>query len=218
MPTDLAIPIAFPDFMAQSDEINRKVPSGHAGIMIVNSSGTTAYYEYGRYDPPKNHGLVRKQTVPNATAGAGLTVKALKPAFAHLSTVSGHGGRLRAAWIELEGGAYAKMQSFAEQLLARNKDPKRMPYEIESNNCCTFARNVAAAGGASVGLPSGVLPFLLQGTIFPHIAEAAGTLKMTMSSPIPNAFMNQLQMAFPGLLYSPKDRWSSEGRGTLEIR
>ena len=100
MPSDLAIPVVFPDFKAHSDEINSDVPSGHAGMLIVNgANGVTAYYEYGRYDPPANFGLVRLQPVPNAASGAGLTVRALKPVFRRLSAVSGHAGRLRAAWI-----------------------------------------------------------------------------------------------------------------------
>jgi hypothetical protein len=217
MPTDLAVPMAFPDFKAHSDELDANIPSGHAGIMIVNSTGTTAYFEYGRYDPPVNRGLVRKQTVPNATKGAGITVKALKPAFRHLSQVSGHGGRLRAAWIELPVGAFGKMKTYAEQMLGKNSDADRTPYDIADNNCCTFARNVAAAGGAEVGLSSGVLPLILQGTIFPHVAELFGSLAMTMSSPIPNAFIEQLQMSFPGLQFRPKDQWTSEGSGDLEV-
>ena len=66
-------------------------------------------------------------------------------------------------------------------------------------------------------MSSGLLPYLLQGTIVPHIAELAGSLALTMSSPIPNAFMNQLQMSFPGLEYRPKDSWTSEGRGDLSV-
>ena len=218
MATDLAIPIAFPDFMAHSDEINTNVPSGHAGILIVNgANGVTAYYEYGRYDPA-NIGLVRQQHIPNATSGSGLTVRALKPAFQQLSAVSGHGGRLRAAWIELPTGSSAPMIHYAEQRMALNSHPDRPRYEIATNNCCTFARDVAAAGGASVGMPIGAGAYILQGTIFPHIAELFGSLVWTMSSPVPNAFIEQLQQSFPGLQYRPQNQWSSEGSGTLSIQ
>lgn len=85
MPQDLAVPIAYPDFKARSDEIQSDVPSGHAGILFASGgTGTTLYFEYGRYDPPQNLGLVRRVPIPNVAPGR-LTVASLKPAFRRLS-------------------------------------------------------------------------------------------------------------------------------------
>jgi len=214
MANDLAIPIAFPDFMARSDEIQQDVPSGHAGILFASgATGTTMYFEYGRYDPPGNIGLVRRQTIPNSAA-RGLSVRALKPALRRLSQASGHGGRLRAAWIEVPDGGFARMKTFAEQRMQMNNNPGRTHYSIASNNCCTFARDVAEAGGAAVGLAPG-WAVVLQGTIFPHALRAFGSLALTMSSPIPNAFLTQLLAAHPGVEFQQKDTWTSVGSGDL---
>ena len=112
MPNDVVTPIAFPDYKAHSDEIGSDVPSGHAGVMFASAAtGMTLYYEYGRYDPPANIGLVEKRTIPNVAAGT-LTVGKLKPVFRKLSQTSGHGGRLRAAWIELPAGSFERMKVF----------------------------------------------------------------------------------------------------------
>jgi hypothetical protein len=38
MPKDLAIPMAFPDYKARSNEVNAGVPSGHAGILFADGA------------------------------------------------------------------------------------------------------------------------------------------------------------------------------------
>src|SRR5262245_30530932 len=122
MPDDLVVSIAFPDFMARSDEIQQNVPSGHAGVFFASAAtGMTLYFEYGRYDPPANIGLVRKQPIPNIRAG-GFSVPVLKPIFRRLSQASGHGGRLRAAWIEITAGGFERMKIFAEQRMSMNQN------------------------------------------------------------------------------------------------
>jgi hypothetical protein len=79
---DKVIPIVFPDYKitveAQKVKVdvlpwvdfdNFTIPEykdkisnlDHAGILFINGkNGTTKYYQYGRYDPPKNLGLVVK--------------------------------------------------------------------------------------------------------------------------------------------------------------
>ncbi len=209
MPNDIALPIVFPDYEARVDELGTSVPSGHAGILIVNGvNGSTAYFEYGRYDPA-NRGLVRRVTVPDAPGTLGL--QALQPALRRLSTASGHNGRLRTAWVALPAGSFAVMRDHAQARLANNGNAARASYAIVSNNCCTFARDVVAAGGGEVGMSISAGAAILQGTIVPHVAELFGSLSLTMSSPVPTAFMNQLQRAYPGLEYRPPDQWTAEG-------
>lgn len=216
MPSDIAIPIAYPDYQARSDEIDRDVPSGHAGILIVDgNTGVTAYYEYGRYDPPANRGLVRKVTVPNAE-NKSITVKGLKPAFRKLSQSSGHGGVLKAAWIELSSGAFEKMNTYAQQRLKQNSDPNRASYSITTNNCCTFARDVANAGGATVGLSPGIASYFLQGTIVPHALRLCGSIYLEMSNPVPTLFLIQLCAVYPGVEFKPPDTWTSIGDSPLQ--
>lgn len=217
MPKDLAIPMAFPDYKARSDEINSDVPSGHAGILFADgATGMTLYYEYGRYDPPANKGLVRNQTIANAGKG-GLSVAALKPAFRRLSQVSGHNGRLRAAWIEVEAGGFGRMKEYATRRMQANRDAAREAYSITTNNCCTFAYDVADAGGAQVGLPLGFWGVVSSMTIAPKIAELFGSVAITAASPIPNAFIDHLLKAYPGVEYQPKDSWTSIGNDPLAM-
>jgi hypothetical protein len=207
---DLAIPIAYPDFKAHSDEINRDVPSGHAGILFVDGQHrTTNYYEYGRYDPPRNQGLVRKQVIPDAApAGGRITVRSLKPAFKRLSQLSGHNGRLLAAWIEVDDGGFEKMRTFCIKRMQANSDPSRDGYDITSNNCCTFARDAADESSATMPLkiPLGYIfgSFLL----FPPVG---GALNTVTASPIPTNFLLQLLQFYPGLEFKPPDTWISKG-------
>lgn len=86
---DVVIPIVFPDYRitveVQKIEVDVfpwttfddfHIPAyrdkisnlGHAGVLFINGkTGTTKYYEYGRYDPPKNLGLVVKaRNLPDA--------------------------------------------------------------------------------------------------------------------------------------------------------
>lgn len=214
--SDLAIPIAYPDFHAHSDEINRDVPSGHAGILFVDGShGTTNYYEYGRYDPPKNQGLVRKQVIPNAAiSGASITVRSLKPVFRRLSQLSGHKGHLLAAWIELEDGRFEKMKTYSMSRMHTNLDQTREGYDITNNNCCTFARDVADAGGAFMPLKVSLGALGGAMLVFPIVGAA---LNLVSASPIPNNFLGQLLTFYPGLEFTPLDKWSSVGLRSLDM-
>ena len=67
---DIVIPIVFP----YVDFDNFTIPSkkervsnlGHAGILFIDGiSGTTKYYEFGRYNPAANRGLVRRIPLKN---------------------------------------------------------------------------------------------------------------------------------------------------------
>src|SRR5689334_18310597 len=120
---DVVIPMVFPDYliMVETPEVRIDVPDflpfvpnevkipksksrvpylGHAGVLFFDGpTGTTKYYEYGRYDPAAK-GLVRKQRVPNVqfrTDGRP-TAGSLKLVLATISRVSGQGGRLLGAY------------------------------------------------------------------------------------------------------------------------
>jgi hypothetical protein len=170
---DVAIPIVFPDYLIRVDtpplkielpvtlpglggkiEIpgtKNKVPYlGHAGILFIDgNSGTTKYYEYGRYDPAAL-GLVRKQSVPNVRLAPDgrFTLATMRATLATISSLSGQSGRILGAYIELTGGAYAKMLKYAASRMALNSNPKRAPYELLSNSCMHFMKDTAIAGGA----------------------------------------------------------------------
>lgn len=169
--SDVAIPVVFPDYLIMVEtpavtidlpgsaldikipKAKNKVPYlGHAGILFINGrTGLTKYYEYGRYDPAAK-GLVRKQSVPDVRiAGDGRpTAASLKLTLARVSKVSGQGGRLLGAYIELEQGGFELMLKYAVGRLAKNTDPKRPSYELLSNSCLHFAKDTAVSGGADM--------------------------------------------------------------------
>lgn len=168
---DVAIPLVFPDYliMVETPAVNIDLPGsmldikvptfknkvpylGHAGILFINGrTGTTKYYEYGRYDPAAK-GLVRRQSIPDvkiATDGRP-SAASLKLTLAKISRVSGQGGRLQGAYIELPQNAFEAMLKYATSRMAQNTDPKRPAYELLSNSCLHFAKDTAISGGADM--------------------------------------------------------------------
>lgn len=117
----------------------------------------------------------------------------------------------------MAAGGFGLMRTYAEQRMKANGSAGRAPYSITTNNCCTFAREVAEAGGAAVGLPLGLGGVLLGMTILPKVAELLGSVALTAASPIPNAFLDHLLSAHPGFEFKPKDSWASIGRGSLAV-
>jgi hypothetical protein len=130
----------------------QKVPYlGHAGAAFFDGrKGTTKYYEYGRYDVAAR-GLVRKISMPDVTLKSGRpTASSLLELLRAISNSSGQRGPILGAYIELEPMSFAKMFSFCQTRLAANSNPHRKPYDLFSNSCCHFMRDVADAGGASI--------------------------------------------------------------------
>lgn len=213
MSEDVAVPVAFPDFKAHSDEINRGIPSGHAGILFIDGShGTTNYYEYGRYDPPANKGIVRKVVVPDVKLFGGVPTRhSFETVLSVLSKKSGHDGRVLVAYMRVKDGGFEKMKSYCIRKLHDNKNPKREPYSLVDNNCCTFARDVAAAGGA---LPPGTASRLRRG-YFGTMVDFADPFTI---SPIPRNFLHQLLFDFPGLEFEPPSTYRSVGLRSLELK
>lgn len=138
-----AILIAYPDYKIQTP-VGKIVGLGHACVLLIdNKTGTTRYYEYGRYDAD-GKGLVR--TVKTSKVKIGKdgkpTVESLNKVLEQLSKKSGNGGRIRAAYVISD--QYSKMKAYADGKLAENNDPDRKEYGLNSNNCGTFARDVIA--------------------------------------------------------------------------
>jgi hypothetical protein len=150
--------------MAQPDKVSipkttQKVPQlGHAGVLFIDGkTGVTKYYEYGRYDPPRNKGIVRRQSIPDAIISKGKpTHDSLKKVISRISMVSGQSGAVLAAYIELPAGSYKKMVEYAERRKLQNGNPNRVPYDLFKNSCLHFMKEVAEAGG--VDMPGEVVP------------------------------------------------------------
>lgn len=203
---DVVVPIVFPDYLIavgtpdmvvevpdvlpwidvlpdklKIKKSQKKLPMlGHAGVLFFEGkAGTTKYYEYGRYDP-KNLGLVRTLTLPDVkiTASGRPTAASLVAALAKISRGSGQSGRISGVYIEVKG-AYAAMLKYAEGRKKQNANPKRKPYDLTSNSCIHFAKEVT---------------------------EAAGISTPWMVDPRPNSYIGEFRDDYPDLDYDSKTK------------
>jgi hypothetical protein len=175
---DVAIPIVFPDYRIQVDtpEFGFNVPDllphvnvlparmsipasrqrvpylGHAGILLIDGgSGTTRYFEYGRYDRAAM-GRVQLRPISDvklSQAGRPTRTSLLK-AVREISLQAGQKGRIRGAYIELDAGAFKKMDLYARIRQGQNNNAGRTPYSLWTNSCLHFMKATAEAGGASM--------------------------------------------------------------------
>jgi len=169
---DIVIPIVFPDYKITVevkktnvdvfpwfDFDNFTIPTykdkisnlGHAGVLFIDGkSGTTKYYEYGRYDPPKNIGLVVKaRNLPNVSIINGkLDFSTLKKPLAFISRVSGQSGKIHGVFIEVEN-KYNAILKYAELRKLQNANPKRKEYDLLTNSCIHFVKEITEKAGVS---------------------------------------------------------------------
>lgn len=165
---DTVIPIVFPDYLIAVIEKDipvdvlpwfdfdnftigktRAPELGHAGVLFFSDAGVTKYYEFGRYDPPKNLGKVRKVNVPNLRMNKGKpTDDSLKAVLKAIAKASGQGGRIEGVYIEVPG-KFNDMLKYAQAMEKENANPKRVPYDLLSNSCVHFAKRVVEKGGAT---------------------------------------------------------------------
>jgi hypothetical protein len=200
--SDFVVPVVFPDYLITVIErpVDVKVPRilpgqdlfpdhiripatklpelGHAGVLFVKgSSGTTKYYEYGRYDRA-NLGLVVRRPVPDVITRNKLpTMASLLVTMRRISQQSGQHTRIEGAFIELADGSYDKMLDYAQRRLKENTDPKREPYHLTSNSCLHFMKGTSEAGGAD-------MPWVID--------------------PRPIGYIERVRSVFPALDYRPK--------------
>jgi hypothetical protein len=207
---DVIIPIVFPDFKI-SVEIQKikvdvfpwvtfdnfstptyrdKVSNlGHAGIFFANGKTCeTRYYEYGRYDPPANLGLVLKaRNLPNTTIKNGkIDITSLKKPLGFISRASGQSGRIQGVYIEVEN-KFQLMLDYAELKKSMNGSSGRKPYDLLTNSCIHFVKEVT---------------------------EKANVKTPWMSDPRPNSYIGEFRDEFPDLDYK-SDMLSIEGIGNF---
>ena len=207
---DVVIPIIFPDYKVtvevQKTKVdvfpwvtfdNFSIPTyrdrisnlGHAGVLFVHGkTGTSKYYEYGRYDPPKNLGLVVKaRNLPDAIVKNGkLELGSLKKPLAFISRISGQSGRIQGVYIEVDN-KYDAMLGHAELRKSQNASPNRRPYDLITNSCIHFVK---------------------------EITERAGVATPWMVDPRPNSYMGKFRDDYPDLDYK-NDVLKIEGVGTF---
>ena len=173
---DLAIPIVFPDYLIsvpvrrrrfaipdllpgvdilpdtiEIPEKKHKVPElGHAGILFIEgASGTTKYYEYGRYGG--DLGAINQLIIRDVKmAASGHPTKAsLTYVLSQISAESGQNGRIVGAYIQAPG-QFGAMLAYAHKRKLENLNPRRKPYDLFQNSCNHFMRDTMAAAGINV--------------------------------------------------------------------
>jgi len=202
MSKDIVIPIVFPDYKITVeiertkvdvfpwvDFDNFTIPKykekisnlGHAGVLFINGkTGTTKYFEYGRYDPPRNLGIVVKAAnLPDAKILNGkIDIQSLKRPLDFISRISGQSGRIQGVFIEVDN-KYEKMLNYALMRKSQNANPKRRPYDLTSNSCIHFVKSVT---------------------------ETAGIKTPWMVDPRPNSYIGKFRDDYIDLDYSPKTK------------
>ena len=200
MPKDIVIPIVFPDYrisveiqktkvdvLPWVDWDNFTIPKykekisnlGHAGVLFIHGkTGATKYFEYGRYDPPHNLGLVVKAAgLPDVKVSNGkVEISSLVKPLNFISRVSGQSGRIHGVFIEVEN-KYQAMLDYAHMRKSQNANPKRKPYDLTSNSCIHFVKQVV---------------------------EKAGLKTPWMIDPRPNSYMGEFRDDYSDLDYTPK--------------
>lgn len=172
--SDYVVPIVFPDYLIVVIErpVELKVPDlipgvdlfphyiripetrlpdlGHAGVLFINgTTGTTKYYEYGRYDRAKL-GLVMRRPIPDVIIKNKLPTQAsLARTLGQISQMAGQNTRISGAFIQLPDGAYKRMLVYAQVRLKDNTNATRAPYSLTSNSCLHFMKETAEAGGGA---------------------------------------------------------------------
>jgi len=204
---DIVIPIVFPDFRvtvevqktkfdvfpcvtfdnfstpAYRDKISNL---GHAGVLFVNGkSGTTKYYEYGRYDSRTLGLVVKARNLPDAQVKNGkVELVTLKKTLAFISRASGQSGKIQGVYIEVDN-KYDAMLKHAELRKFQNSNPKRRPYNLLANSCIHFVK---------------------------EITQRAGVANPWMLDPRPNSYIGEFRNGFPDLDYK-NDTLVIEGIG-----
>ena len=137
--------ITYPGYEAKEDSSGMSVPTGHAGILMVDNNGTTKYFEYGRYNnndarkygTASNRGIVRKFTIPNFNGNNSDQIWNNIKSF----ETQNIGGKVTVS--EIPDFDFNKGMEYIDNY---SNNPNRKPYNLLLRNCGSFAENVLKAG------------------------------------------------------------------------
>ena len=171
--------IVFPDYKI-STPVGKIGGLGHAGVLLIdNKTGSTKYYEYGRYDK-EGKGIVRNVSVSDVKMGKnGMpTQKSMDKVMKQISDKAGHGGKIEGAYVKSD--KFMEMNDYAQDKMKDNSNPDRKEYSLTSNNCGTFAADVVKQD------------------------EKVKKDAPVIVDPRPNSIVEEYQGNFQGVHYDPK--------------
>lgn len=137
--------ITYPGYEAKEDSSGMSIPTGHAGILMVDNNGTTKYFEYGRYNnndarkygAASDKGIVRKLTIPNFNGRNSDQIWNTIKSF----EVQNTGGKVTVS--EIPNFDFNKGMEYVNNY---SNDPNRKPYNLLLRNCGSFVDNILKAG------------------------------------------------------------------------
>ena len=137
--------ITYPGYEAKEDSSGLSIPTGHAGILMVDNNGNTKYFEYGRYNKDDvrkygeapNRGIVRKLTIPDFNGGNSNQIWNAIKSF----ETQNIGGKVTVS--EIPDFDFNKGMEYVNNY---SNDPNRKPYNLLLRNCGSFVDNVLKAG------------------------------------------------------------------------
>jgi len=117
------------------------LPLGHGAVIAVDpQTGTTMYFEYGRYNG--NFGRVKQRVTPDVVIQSGKpTAESLANLYKYISKHYGKNSPVDATYY-----SDADFQKIVDFALKRMADKNRKPYDLFKNNCKTFAAEAIKAG------------------------------------------------------------------------
>ncbi|WP_147447290.1 DUF6695 family protein [Corallococcus sp. CA054B] len=133
------------------------IEAGHAGsILVETSSGTTKYYDYGRYGQNKDKGIVRCSashplSVPDAEldlAGDICNIDKILLSVAANKLFAGYGRMIASV---CKGVRYTKMITFAEELRSKGETAYG-PFKYHGTNCARFVADLIIKGDAPMAV------------------------------------------------------------------
>lgn len=148
---------------------------GHAGVCILDGEAELAYYyEYGRYDQPRQYGEVRvsadfgaSQSLPFSDKDP--TLAGLQDVGDKLRTTNSQGGvNFRSVYVKTSEGTASTMKATAESQMP----DKRPQYDLDGNHCMTFALDIAQSGRVDVSSARNGMGFNFTDADRTAIAEA----------------------------------------------
>lgn len=197
---DVVIPIVFPEYKitveVKSKPVdiipwvkwdNFKTPKfkrkfedlGHAGVLFIDGeTGTTKYYEYGRYPSPIGVGKTRKiRSLPDVKITDGnISSDSFAKTLLAISRESGQNGVIKGAYIEADG-KYEAMLEYAQFRERLNSNAERDPYDLLDNSCLHFMKSVV---------------------------EKAGVETPTLIDPRPNSYIEEFRDMYRDLDFNPR--------------
>ena len=159
------IPVIYPDYLVKDGSAQLPL-LGHAGFILVDSSGNATYYEYGLYNTSQNGVVTNNPNGNNVRefdlgpvnydSSGNITADSLQGALDNLygppgndtSAYTGDTGMMFVSPVQITGTQANTISSDLSTFIANDSTLGGTPnYSTYNNNCLQFVYNNATNGG-----------------------------------------------------------------------